>query len=76
MTKVLAFDNLKIDMKTRKITRDPRLVKVRNQIIKQMRKQNKIQVSLERPLFFEEIGEIFKLTRARVDQIIREGTLK
>ncbi len=47
----------------RKITRNPRLVKIRNKFILELKGKG---------FFLEEIGEIFRLQKSRVQQIIEK----
>lgn len=47
--------------KIRKITRDPRLAKRRDDIVRQLHKEGYFQ---------NEIGEIFRLTVGRINQIL------
>lgn len=51
----------------RQITRKPRLVKIRNKLIFQLKK---------RGFFIDEIGEIFRLGKSRIAQIVDEEKIK
>lgn len=53
----------------RKITRNPFLANIRDILIIQMRKGGKIKISLERGLYLDEVGEIFRLGESRISQI-------
>ena len=59
LDKHLIFDILN---SMRKITRNPRLLKRRNELILQLRGEG---------FFLHEIGEIFRLQKARIHQILK-----
>lgn len=67
MTKDLAFGNMEVEyticgkLIMRKITRHPKLAKIRDDLIRQFYNDG---------FFYEEIGEIFRLQKSRVGQII------
>lgn len=56
----------------REITRNPLLLRIRNDLVKQLKQGGKIEISLERSFFIEEIGEIFRLRKSRISQILNE----